>query len=133
MCSLYSGYDELQECLGANCATGCFESRNYPDPYINDHSKLYLLQVPGANSITFTCNEAFVIEEDRDVLFAGAGLQAPFPLDVNSQNVQMFDGNMAPTFTITGNAAWLFFTTDRVINQQGWQCCWHAGMRYILG
>ncbi|XP_071950627.1 IgGFc-binding protein-like [Antedon mediterranea] len=121
---------ETITCIGAGCMTGCFESPNYPDSYNRSYDVLYLVSYEGANNLYFRFEPLFEVEEDRDALFVGPGLEPPSLDDLN-QGVtypdQLFDGYSAPNdFVIDGDSAWFLFSADRFYEPRGWRTCWTA-------
>ncbi|KAJ8041072.1 Hyalin [Holothuria leucospilota] len=135
----------LETCYG--CPQDFFRSINYPNLYETGRGDVYLLYIPGASEINFEFSVPFSVEAKKDDLFVGAGLE--FSSDeVNAIGVEpgpqivgrlyFFDnrlitpegqddptpGATPPPFTIIGDTAWVYFRTDRNIEEVGFELTW---------
>ncbi|XP_072172386.1 uncharacterized protein [Diadema setosum] len=129
-CSALSDGQEIFTCYGDSCRSGTFSSVNYPGLYNNRYRALYLLYIPGATSITFTFSPVFDIEEFKDELYVGAGLQySDSQLDGigSPPDWYFFEGSVQPdSFTIQGDTAWMYFGTDKNIQRNGFEISWNG-------
>ena len=111
-----------------------FESENYPGNYGNRIRALYLLYIPGATEIEFTFSTPFGLEENKDELYIGAGLEFNFDqLDLESDpsnQKYFFDGRTVPEpFTIVSDEVYMYFLSDRNNNDmiyEGFRVSWNV-------
>eukprot|EP00057_Strongylocentrotus_purpuratus_P029685 XP_011684159.1 PREDICTED: hyalin [Strongylocentrotus purpuratus] len=129
-CTESADNQEVFTCYGDSCQSGIFRSINYPSDYNNRYRALYLLYVPGAQSITFSFSVEFDIEEFKDELYIGSGLMYN---DVQLDGLgsppdwHFFEGSIRPQdFTIQGDVAWMYFGTDKNIQRTGFEVSWNA-------
>ena len=110
--------------------SGYFESPNWPDDYGKNIGTLYLLYIPGATKITFEFSSPFGIEENKDELYIGAGLEYDKLDGQSKKSIQkyFFEGrNVPPSFTINSNTAWVYFYADKNNNNmtyEGFRVSW---------
>ena len=115
----YSDNFEIQTSYGSNSGVEYFESINYPVNYNDRLRVLYLLFIPGATSITFTFDSPFAIEENKDELYIGRGLEFDYNTAINgatdaANDKYFFEGRTVPnSFTINSDAVWMYFLTDK--------------------
>ncbi|XP_072018428.1 uncharacterized protein [Amphiura filiformis] len=125
-CTVPSDNQQLITSYGSNSGVEYFESANYPGNY-NDRARvLYLLFVPGATSITITFDSQFGIEENKDELYVGRGLEFDFgqldSFNDPANDKYFFEGRTRPdSFTINSDAVWVYFLTDKNNNDMTYQ------------
>ncbi|XP_072051852.1 hyalin-like [Amphiura filiformis] len=132
-CTVPSGNQFLETCYGTNCRSGYFESPNYPNLYDDRDTRLYLLYIPGLPEdaqIQFSFDSPFHIETGKDALYVGRGLQFNFN-QINDRNdppeKYFFEGNQRPgPFSMQTDAVWLYFLTDKNIEQVGFRLRWNV-------
>ena len=103
-----------------------FETDNYPSNYADRQRVLYLLYLPGATQITFSFSSPFGIEENKDELYIGAGLEFEFTqldgLTDTSIQKYFFEGRSVPqSFTINSDVVWMYFITDKNNNDMSYE------------
>lgn len=131
-------------CYGSQCATGFFESENYPNPYPNRWDATYQLYIPAAVRIDFEFvgSGGFGIESHKDELYVGTGLlftQDTIIASTESVNsfgdivVRFFDNRTItslqiypPPFSFLTDTVWLYFRTDKSDRFNGWRLQWTA-------
>ncbi|XP_038068270.1 uncharacterized protein LOC119737763 isoform X5 [Patiria miniata] len=122
-CATGPDNQEVFTCYGPTCTSGLFQSLNYPQAYPNRYRALYLLYIPGANGISFTFDEVFGIETDKDELYVGRGLSVDFSAlnSIDTADVRFFEGFATPDgFTIDNtDAVWMYFITDKNLEFSG--------------
>ncbi|XP_071824330.1 uncharacterized protein [Apostichopus japonicus] len=131
----------LQTCYG--CSQNFFTSINYPNNYEDRRGDVYLLFIPGALEIQFSFDGIFDVEELKDDLFVGAGLEFDNtdieirtlgPSGSGGNLVYFFDNRLRnqaqpsrpDPFSIPGDSAWIYFNTDRNIVGSGFRLTWQA-------
>ncbi len=128
----------IETCYGEQCKTGSFSSPNYHSGgYTNSESSLYLIYIPRATEISFSFASPFQIERNADELYIGQGLIIPY-LKLALENIipeqYFFDGFGAPSpFSIYNDTVWIYFTTDREGNYQGFKIFWNATVAGMSG
>ncbi|XP_072051695.1 uncharacterized protein [Amphiura filiformis] len=143
-CSVATDNRYITTCYGSACKrsidelgrpSNYFESLNYPQVYIDRLRALYLLYLPGVAEICFTFDQsAFGIENDKDELYVGPGLEFDFG-DLAAANspdgIYFFEdrtvpaGRTAPNdFCIPSDTVWMYFLTDKNIQGPGWRLYW---------
>ena len=110
-------------CFGAqilNDSSGTVEDGSGSNPYNNNSDCEWLMDVVGANSITFDFSE-FDIEQDYDfVSFYDGG-------DISAPLLGNYTGSTLPgSITSSGNQLLLVFTSDVSITQSGWNGYYYA-------
>ncbi|XP_022082334.1 uncharacterized protein LOC110974776 isoform X2 [Acanthaster planci] len=124
-CAIGPDNQEIFTCYGPSCTAGVFESLNYPSPYPNRYRALYLLYIPGASGISFTFDDVFGIETDKDELYVGKGLTVDFTalngVNTVGPDVRFFEGFARPAdFTLENtDTAWMYFITDKNLEYSG--------------
>ncbi|XP_072051694.1 uncharacterized protein [Amphiura filiformis] len=144
-CSVDVDNRYITQCYGSACKrsiddlgrpSNYFESLNYPQVYTDRLRALYLLYLPGVAEICFTFDQtAFGIENDKDELYVGPGLEFDYERDIQSTNspdeVYFFEDRTVPAgrtvpndFCIPSDTVWMFFLTDKNIELPGWRLYW---------
>ena len=146
---IYPDNRYLRHCYGQSCIhptdrfgnkTNYFESPSYPQLYEDRLRALYLLYIPGVNRILFEFDPlAYGIEDNRDELYVGAGLEFYFqdllgkigtPERIyffENVNATVYRGNGVFTprsFIIQGDSVWIYFLTNKQLAFSGWRLYW---------
>ncbi|XP_072169503.1 uncharacterized protein [Diadema setosum] len=132
-CSLEADNGAIATCYGTDCRSGFFISPNFPSDYNAFDSRLYLLFVPEATGFTFTFNDQFWVEADKDDLYIGPGLGYGDVANIRNEDqpnldIYHFVGTELPdSFTLDNtDSAWFFFATDKNIQGAGFNISWSA-------
>ncbi|XP_002735331.2 uncharacterized protein LOC100376368, partial [Saccoglossus kowalevskii] len=133
-CDVWTDANSKLTCFGESCMTGTFTSPNYPDLYLPRHRSLYLIYAPNAASITFVFDQNFEVETSKDEMYAGEGLQHPFPLVFQNKTTYpiyyVYEGYVAPPpLTLPGDTVWMLFDTDKTRQYRGWSLNWTASLQ----
>ncbi|XP_077866888.1 fibropellin-3-like [Saccoglossus kowalevskii] len=130
-CNVIGDHQNLYSCYGIDCATGSFQSINWPDTYPPRHSAGYVCYIPGAKSITLIFDPLFHVEEPKDELYIGPGVEysvANFRGVSQPGVIWFYDGQAVPeSLTIKTDSFWMYFGTDKNLEYSGWKVTWSAG------
>ncbi|PIK43610.1 putative hyalin [Apostichopus japonicus] len=119
-------------CYGKACERGSFSSPNYPQDYETRDKTFMALYIPHAKSIFFDFSSPFCIEEGKDELYVGSGLEIYFgdidDLDNLPENWYHFDGSGVPSnFTLQGtDTTFVYFSSDKSTVCEGFNITWEA-------
>ena len=104
--------------------TGIITSPNYPGNYTSRQQCVYYIRVHGATEISLTITN-FKLEEEKDILGIGVGYEA---IDTF---VGALTGDLTaqlPRTTIyQSGGVWIYFATDRNIEDSGFRIEYGAG------
>lgn len=119
-------------CYGKACEKGSFSSPNYPQDYETRDRTFMALYIPHAKSIFFDFSSPFCIEEGKDELYVGSGLEIYYgdidDLDNLPENWYHFDGSGVPSnFTLQGtDTTFVYFSSDKSTVCEGFNITWEA-------
>ncbi|PIK33438.1 putative hyalin-like [Apostichopus japonicus] len=123
-------------CYGKACEKGSFSSPNYPQDYETRDKTFMALYIPHAKSIFFDFSSPFCVEEGKDELYVGSGLEIYFgdidDLDNLPENWYHFDGSGVPSnFTLQGtDTTFVYFSSDKSTVCEGFNITWEAQVDY---
>ncbi|XP_072013269.1 uncharacterized protein [Amphiura filiformis] len=143
-CNVDSDNRFISSCYGSECKRrlnrlgdqyNYFETIDYPTLYEDRLRALYLLYLPGVTEICFEFDQtAFGIEDNKDELYVGPGLQFDFahlqgrlgtPNDIFFfENRNITNGRTPSDFCIPSDTVWMYFLTDKNIMMPGWRLYW---------
>lgn len=94
-----------------------------------------MVGVPCAMNIRVECDDIDT-EDGKDILHIGPGADVPDLVCVwryDLIGVLSLSGNTnLPGWDSNDWLLWMYFTTDRTIDDRGWQCCFYAGKEILF-
>ena len=105
-------------CYGWECASGEYNSTNYPNGYPVNQNHLYLIYIPATSQIHFEVLD-LDLETGKDVLNLGPGLIVP-----DDGDMEQFTVDGPGNYTFEGDAAWINFFSDRSKAYRGFRLRW---------